>query len=262
MKKTVSILGCGWLGIPLAEFLIERSHIVKGSTRSDEKLEHLNSKGIIPFKIVLESLDKSDIIEFLNTDVLIIATTCKNSFAFSQLMTYIETSRLENIIFISSTSVYPFLNRIVNENDNTIDSPLAHIEQIFASNTKIPSIILRFAGLIGPKRNPAYFFKNDKPVRQPEGYINLIHLKDCIQIIYQLIESDIKNDTINACSDIHHKRVDFYTALAKKNQLPIPEFQNPRKVEYKIMSNKKLKQLLNYTFTHPDPLLILEEAYK
>lgn len=262
MKKTISILGCGWLGIPLAEYLIEKSYIIKGSTRSDEKIELLNSKGIIPFKIALENLDQSNISEFLNTDILIIATTCKNPIYFSQLMTYIEASRIKTIIFISSTSVYPFLNRIVTENDHTIDSLLAHIEQVFISNTRVPSIILRFAGLIGPKRNPAYFFRNGKIVKQPEGYINLIHLQDCIQIIYQLIKREIKSDVLNACSDEHHKRKDFYTALAKRNKLEVPTFQNPKKIEYKIVGNKRLKQLLDYKFNYPNPLEIPNEAYE
>jgi len=40
MQK-VSILGCGWLGKPLAVFLISKGYLVKGSTTSDEKLKLL-----------------------------------------------------------------------------------------------------------------------------------------------------------------------------------------------------------------------------
>lgn len=32
--KTISILGCGWLGLPLAKKLVENQWIVNGSTTS------------------------------------------------------------------------------------------------------------------------------------------------------------------------------------------------------------------------------------
>ena len=37
-NKTISILGCGWLGHPLAKFLISENFIVKGSTTTISKL--------------------------------------------------------------------------------------------------------------------------------------------------------------------------------------------------------------------------------
>ena len=70
----ISILGCGWLGFPLAKTLIENKYKVKGSTTSDDKLAVLKNAGIIPFKIALAS-DKIDgnMKDFLNkSDILII----------------------------------------------------------------------------------------------------------------------------------------------------------------------------------------------
>ena len=45
-KKTVSILGCGWLGLPLAKLLIAKGFNVKGSTTSEHKLHTLAQYGI------------------------------------------------------------------------------------------------------------------------------------------------------------------------------------------------------------------------
>ena len=42
----VSILGCGWLGLPLAKSLIEKGFSVNGSTTSVEKIPILESLGI------------------------------------------------------------------------------------------------------------------------------------------------------------------------------------------------------------------------
>ena len=41
----ISILGCGWLGLPLAKALIENGFSVKGSTTSTDKLTALENAG-------------------------------------------------------------------------------------------------------------------------------------------------------------------------------------------------------------------------
>ncbi|AXT20233.1 dTDP-glucose 4,6-dehydratase [Flavobacteriaceae bacterium AU392] len=253
MKKTVSILGCGWLGVPLAEFLIQNGYTIKGSTRTEEKLQPLKSKNIHPFLIDLENLSHN-ISEFLDTDILIIATTCKNNNAFKNLISHIRLSRAEAVIFISSTSVYPMLNRVVTENDKTIDSPLAAIENLFISNTDLSSIIIRFAGLIGPKRNPAWFFRNGKTIKHPQGFVNLIHLTDCIHIIHLIIKKNIKNEILNACTDAHPKRLDFYTEIMKRIGRTTPAIETPEQLKYKIISNKKIKKLLDYEFVYQNLL--------
>jgi len=42
-NKTISILGCGWLGLPLAQHLIERSFTVNGSTTTADKCAQLKT---------------------------------------------------------------------------------------------------------------------------------------------------------------------------------------------------------------------------
>ena len=51
----ISILGCGWLGFPLAKRFIEEGYSVNGSTTSESKLSVLENAGINPFLVVLES---------------------------------------------------------------------------------------------------------------------------------------------------------------------------------------------------------------
>jgi len=46
LNKQIAVLGCGWLGFPLAISLIEKGYLVKGSTTSESKLSDLKSKGI------------------------------------------------------------------------------------------------------------------------------------------------------------------------------------------------------------------------
>ena len=53
MQK-ISILGCGWLGIPLAEALIKNGFSVSGSTTSIEKISLLQNLDVEPFLLSIE----------------------------------------------------------------------------------------------------------------------------------------------------------------------------------------------------------------
>ena len=62
----ISILGCGWLGFPLAKALLSKGFSVKGSTTSIEKLAVLENVGIVPFLIALsENEITGDVTDFL-----------------------------------------------------------------------------------------------------------------------------------------------------------------------------------------------------
>jgi len=70
LNKTISILGCGWLGKPLAIKLIKKGNLVKGSTTSKHKFKEFDNLGIQPYLISLENL-KENINDFLNTETRI-----------------------------------------------------------------------------------------------------------------------------------------------------------------------------------------------
>jgi len=70
----ISILGCGWLGLPLAKALLENGFLVKGSTTSVGKLSVLKNLGIQAFQIELsETKIQGEVDSFLeNSKILII----------------------------------------------------------------------------------------------------------------------------------------------------------------------------------------------
>ena len=255
MKQNISILGCGWLGKSLALKLNKKGCHIKGSTTSDNKLEELQSKSITPYLVNLNN-KKSDISEFLITDILIIATPSKNIEGFKNLITKIEKGKIKKVIFISSTSVYPTINGIVTEETPTKATALYEIEQLFRINTSFQTTILRFGGLFGYDRKPGNFIKPDKKIDNPNGYINFIHRDDCIQIIEQIITQNSWGETFNACSDSHPKRRDFYTNEMRKIGRTDFQFNENTTNSYKIISSEKIKKSLNYTFTHSNLMKI------
>jgi len=116
LNKSIGILGCGWLGFPLAKKLIEDGHTVSGTTTSSDKLEVLENEGITAFQVNLSEKGIQGNIEgFLShIDTLIIDVPPKlrgkHTESFVEKMKFliaeIKKSHVSNVIFVSSTAVY------------------------------------------------------------------------------------------------------------------------------------------------------------
>ncbi len=271
MRKTVSILGCGWLGTALGKKLLTKRFVVKGSTITAEKINELEITGIQPYyvKVGPDSMDM-DYAAFFNTDVLIIAIPPQRienievifPQQINQVIQFIEKLKIQKVILISSTSVYENCNITVREGDE--GNPNKHAgrallkaEKMLMDLKETKTTVLRFGGLIGYNRNPARFLlgKTDVSANTP---VNLIHRDDCVKIITEIIEKDIWGEIFNACSPGHPTKKDFYTRAAKIGDLPKPGFIDKYE-NYKIVNSDKLINKLNYTFLYPNPMDYLKE---
>ena len=252
--RNISVLGCGWLGKSLSISLLYEGFSVKGSTTSEEKLEPLEDNNIDPYIVNISEFEEFD--SFLNSDILIIAITSKDVDGFENLISQIENSSIQKVIFISSTSVYARLNKVMTEEDAVLNTPLTEIENLFRENTFFETTIIRFAGLFGDVRQPYNWFKNGRKIPQPKGFVNMIHKEDCIEIIHEVIAQNCWNQTFNACSNHHPTRREFYTIAKLSNDFEVPEFENNEVYEWKIISSKKVQEVLDYTFIHDDLLSI------
>ena len=251
--KDVSILGCGWLGKPLALYLLGKGYVVKGSTTSENKLNPLDETEIIPFLIDIDKESNQKIQQFLASEILIVAITSKNVLGLKKLIKEIEKSTIKKVIFVSSTSVYPSLNKVITEEEQTLNSPLVEIENAFKESKNFETTIIRFAGLLGYDRNPGNWFEGRK-IPHPKGFVNMIHQDDCIEIIYQVIKQNVWGEVFNACSSHHPTREDFYTTAKIKMKKESPIFDDSLALKYKIISSDKLQKRLNYKFIHTNLL--------
>lgn len=254
--NTISILGSGWLGLPLATKLYKQGFDVKASTRHRERFSELETAGTSAFYVDIDQL--SDIREFLDSDILIINITSKNQTGFADLIQKIEKSPIQNVLFISSTSVYQNLNREVSEDEKAEDhsSVLWQIEQQFQASQHFQTTILRFSGLIDKRRHPGRFFRNGRSVPQADAPVNLIHLDDCLGIINAILQQQAWGEIFNGCADTHPAKREFYSYARQLMGLSPPEFDSESDIKYKIISNHKVKKKLNYQFQHPDLMKI------
>ena len=232
-------------------------YAVKASTTSNSRLAELSSIDIKPFVIDI-GLITTNIQTFLQANILIINVPVKNSDYFDSLIREIEVSAIEQVLFVSSTSVYENMNRVISESDGveSTQSSLFKIEMLLRNCKKIKTTIIRFGGLIGYSRNPGKFFNKGKPVYSPDANVNLIHRDDCIEIISQIIEQEVWGEVFNCCADTHPTKRQFYTHVSKTMGLPVPYFVDSSDKSYKIIDNKKVKTVLNYEFLHADLMSI------
>jgi nucleoside-diphosphate-sugar epimerase len=266
MKK-ISVLGCGWLGFPLAKALLEKKFRVNGSTTSADKISQLEKAGIHPFLISLETDGVSGAItDFLkDSSILIIDIppklrgTNKENFVskIEALIPFIEKSTIENVLFISSTSVYGDANDQVTEEtplnpDSEGGKQLAIVEGLLHNNSRFKTTILRFGGLIGEDRNPIKFIAAKENLENPDAPINLIHQTDCISIILKIIEKNSWGETYNAATPVHPSRKVYYTQKALELNLIPPKFNHDKPSVGKTILTDKLVKNLDYTFTITD----------
>jgi nucleoside-diphosphate-sugar epimerase len=265
-NKTVSILGCGWLGVPLAQHLLTKGFSVKGSVTSPEKFELLRSVGISTCLLILNEGDiQIDDPEFFNCDVLIVSLPPRRipdierifPAQISQLIPWILNAGIQKVIFISSTSVYPENIAVAREEetaspDKESGKALILAENIFLNQSAFRTTILRFGGLIGADRNPAYFLR--KAIQTlPNTPVNLIHQDDCIGIIEAIINRELWGETLNACCPEHPLKKDFYGMAAHISGLPKPLVADQHE-HSKIVDSGKLISMLNYRFIYPSPM--------
>ena len=256
-ENTISILGSGWLGQPLAETFKKAEYCVHLSTRSLDKAKQLEALNVEPYIVDIENLIDT-IQPFLNAEILIINITCKALSAYQHLLSEIENSPIKKVLFISSTSVYPSHYGLCKEDEPlTEETNLRCIEKLFAESTHFECTVIRFAGLIGAKRHPGRFFASGKSVKDGNGKVNLIHQDDCLKLIDTIIAQKAWGEIFNGCADNHPTKKDYYCSMASSLGYSEPECMILENSATKVVCNQKIKNKLGYEFIHPDTSKII-----
>lgn len=258
----ISILGCGWLGLPLGAYLVAAGHQVRGSTTSEDKLNALASAGLKPYLLTLKP-EIQDPGNFFESDLLVITIPPRNQqnddrYYFKQLENIKKQackSKVDKVLFISSTGAYKNTGGVVKEADASLKAKsrggvsLLEAEEHISSGSTYMTTILRFGGLFGPSRHPGRFLAGKTNLAGASNPINMIHLDDCIRIIDLIIQKGVWGETFNACCPSSITREAFYIHAAKELQLPPPHFSD-EPAPYKVVDCSKLHDRLGYEFIH------------
>lgn len=260
-------MGCGWLGLPLAKDLISDGYLVKGTTTSLDKLKTLKTQGIAPYQIALSEKEiKGKIANFLESITYLIINVppglrgkgVKESYIkkMQLLLEAIKKTGVKHIIFVSSTSVYGDITGDVNE--ETIPQPISEsgkqllaTENLFKQDSTLKTTIIRFAGLIGPKRHPINILSTKKNLSDGNAPVNLIHLNDCIDIIKNVILENQWGQIFNGVHPEHPTKQEYYTKIALERGIKPPDYQIVDSKNYKKITTCKPFLIKNNAFFTP-----------
>lgn len=274
MNQTISILGCGWLGLPLAKSLVESGCRVRGSTTTENKISILQEAGIEPFLLKCLPKFSGDRLEmFFKSETLVITLPFRRDFKdpkvyleqIRSIITQAVRSSVRFVIFTSSTSVYSNNGTVVEKDQVLPDNPrsrtLFEAEALLKDNRHFDTTIIRFAGMYDSgERKLGRSLSSRRELESGPHPVNLIHRDDCVLILEEIIRKNVRNEIFNACSDGHPARKDLYSKIALKRGFPPPVFKTEYSPEGKIVSNDKLKTRLDYRFRHPDPIICVERC--
>jgi len=198
--------------------------------------------------------------DILICDILIITIPPKNGESYLKflhtLSKHKHINNIKQILFISSTSIYPSIKKefkedeIINRN-NTSKKVVYDAEQIILSINN--SVILRCAGLMGYNRIAGKYFANKTITCQNER-VNYIHKDDVINIIKSVIQKNIHNEIYNLCSPIHPKKAEVYLLNAKKYNFLAPIFKDNLPTKNRIINTDKVIEELGYVYKYNNPL--------
>jgi len=271
---TVAILGCGWLGLPLAKALVVQGYPVVGSTTTPSQLLTLRDAGIMPFLLrlapTLTPTDADTLHAMLaGVNVLILNVPPRRSATNSDYAALLqpvceaaEACKIAAVLFVSSTGVYPDEPRAMREQDAVAtaeaSSSMLRAEALFASSQRPwQTTVVRLGGLFGPGRLPGRFLAGRQNVAQPNAPVNLIHLTDCVSLLTSIIHQQAWGYTFNACAAQHPTRAEFYTRAAQQLGLVPPVFQAADTTSGKSIDSELIREKLAYEFQHDDLLAAL-----
>lgn len=268
--RTISVLGCGWFGMPLAIRLVRAGFQVNGATTTPAKRERMREHHISDFLIQLDpglhSEARPD--AFFDADALVLNippgrenTASRYRLMMDNLMPHITGSGIQLVIFISSTSVYPNLNRSVEESDaggeglSKGGTIMLETEQLLQQREEFKTTVLRFGGLYGNDRHPARYMAGRSGLSNSAAPVNLVHLEDCIRITERILRQQLGGETFNVVCDEHPNRKTYYSEMTRRMGLKKPEFvqSDDHPSEWKQVSNRYVKQKLPYSFKYKSP---------
>ena len=260
------VVGCGYLGTPVAEQWLRDGHRVYVLTRSAEHAELFSRQGMVPIQgdiTVPETL-----VDLPEVDHVLCAVGYDRRAGLSIETVYVEglthlldalSTLTTRLIYVSSTGVYGQNDGSwIDENSPCLpirEGGLACLEAERCLQSHIlgrRSVILRMCGIYGPGRVPRIAdIKAGRPITSPEyGYLNLIHREDAVRSILLAEENADPPDLILVGDGCPVLRRDYFSYLAELLDTDLPGFavpQNDAAVSERALSDKRVtnRRMLN-----------------
>lgn len=275
----VLIVGCGYVGLPLGAELVRQGHDVFGLRRTDASAAELIAADVKP--LVADITQPATLVKLPGPFDWVINTVASTKGGVEKyrevyvqgtrnLIEWLSADPPKKMVYTSSTSVYGQSDKSVVKETSPTD-PVSETSKVLvetekllldaARQEKIPTVILRVAGIYGPERGHLFlqYLKNEAKITgQGERIINMIHRDDLVGIIITTLKSGRPGEVYNAVDDEPVMQLHFFRWLSETLGKWMPPFatetenvSRKRGLTNKRVSNRKLKMELGYQFKYP-----------
>lgn len=233
------VLGCGWVGAAFAREVTRQGERVWGSARRAESLENVAANGAVP--IPHDALGSGhEGPEFPPCRKLLVALPAGIGIgAITEAVSRARSIRTEQVVVISSTSLYPDQPRVFSEEDAvSMPSPHSGVRMLDLERALDASgtTFLRAGGLIGPQR-PLFRAGVHRPMDRP---LVIIHQDDLVRAILHAADHALMGAFNVVCPVLSTRRDCLGEGRAH------PEVGGRRISTHKLLAT-------GFDFLHPDP---------
>ena len=263
----IGIIGCGWLGRPLAKRLLERGHEVVGTTTRTEKVNALREDGIMAHVLDLNRDVSEDCARALGD--------CRRLFvnvppgrghadvetrypAWMRRLLAVDSPAVERWVFASTTGVYgaargPVLETTPPLPERATGRAVLAAERLLQAELGERCRVARLAGLAGGAREPGRWLAGKIGLPKGDAPVNLIHRVDAVARVVRLVEADdLAHSHYQLCAAVHPRKRDFYPERAERLGLVPPTFLPGGGLDKRIDATR-IQHEFDYQWRYPDP---------
>jgi nucleoside-diphosphate-sugar epimerase len=253
------LIGCGYIGLPLALRLKEAGHEISAWVYSaasaealvDHHFHHVIAGNVADPRLWDDASEDYDLVIHCASSGRGGEAAYKEVFLQGALMMGARQPRARKI-FVSSTSVYgQTLGEVVTEESPA--EPLTATGAILREAERVAltsgTTVVRSSGIYGPKRGVLFEkFRRGEAVIEGNGlrWINQIHQRDLVAALAHLIESGALGEIYNATDGTPVTYRNYYAWCSKFLSQPMPphgrvDRERKRGLTNKRVSNAKLR---------------------
>lgn len=275
-SRSRMILGCGYVGMPLAEAFRHAGDVVFPTTRSQDRARQFEQQG---YHAKIADVTQPDTLRKLpEVDTVVFAVGYDSGSGASREDVYAEGLKnvldhlpetTRRLVFVSTTGVYGDAEGQTVDEETPCDparpggKAFLKAEQYLRNHPvwSRRSVILRMAGIYGPGRIPrSADIEAGKPIPAPGGgALNLIHVDDAVQAIRLAADAETFSPLYIVSDGSPVDRRDYYREVARLLSAPEPTFEEPdpgspaaqRAGSDRKMSNRRLVNELGFQPKHP-----------
>ncbi len=276
----ILIVGCGDIGVRVAQLEKQAGRKVSGLVRSEEGAERLRSYGIVPVMGTLDDLTSLSDLPTGGKLVYYFAPPTGGGPFDSRMRSFCQAVSAgplpEKVVYMSTSGVYGDcggewvteetpLNPQTSRAQRRVDAETTLKE--WGQEHSVPVVILRVTGIYGPGRLPLARIQQGHPVLREEESppTNRIHADDLAVVSVKAAETATDGDIFNVSDGQPGTMTQYFNLVSELLDLPpLPQVDmeeakrvmNPMMLSYltetRRMDNRKMIDQLGVTLTYPN----------